>query len=418
MRKGHNYFIFIILLAFSLVPLGGCGDDGGPSGPSTPPQPMNVSGTVSKSVVSGAAVTIHNFTAGGGMGAQVAGPFNTDSQGAWSGQLPAGVTGTFLVMATGGSYTDEATANTVSVTSPMYGILATANAPIGMVTPLTHAAVVNAQARISNGETLAAALNASVTGLQNAFGFNPMTTSPVIPLPRGNNAGLSDEYAVFLAGLSELVNTALTTAVDLFASALAIALDMTDGVLDGVDANGNQIQIDLGSGLENMPVLDADDISALIDAANQWASNNGLTTVLSVPDLDDFADVDPGGGGALFCPGTPGGSLAVTGSDAVLLGNSFTPNTATAQCLGGIPISLVLSEGETEVLTLVVDASSIGLGTMVAPGAGWTSVINTGVIVSQNGNVSTIEFINQTMNNVQTQGTIILNGTVTYTQTQ
>lgn len=259
----------------------GCGSDSGSPGA---PGPTAAGGNVNKAPVAGAAVSVHALGAGGAPGASVAGPFTTDANGDWSGSLPAGAGGPFVLAARGGSYVDEATAGTVTIPPgrALYGLLAGAQSS---VTPLTHATYLGMQAQVAGGAAIADAIAGAHASSVNAFGFSFATTVP------RNLATASDAektYAALLGGLSALIDNhaalgafANTEKADLV---IALARDMSDGLLDGLDAAG---AIDVptdsaGTATAPLPALSAADLSALMNAANAWAATQPALTGIAV----------------------------------------------------------------------------------------------------------------------------------------
>jgi len=316
------------LLAVAVVCSSCGGDDGG--GPSAPPVPLAASGTASKGAIGGATVNLHSFTASGGMGSLVAGPFTTDTNGTWSGQVPAGTSEALLVVVTGGSYTDEATSNTVTLTSDLYGIWRPSTGK-GNASPVTHAMVLNVQQRIIEGATVASAISGAASAMESAFGYDPTSVTPTIVTaktgPVHTQPSAAELYAVFLAGLSALVDADPTlgglSGADIWEIILACAADLSDGVLQGTDVFGNPILVDPDGagpgGLIQIPTVDADDISAWIDAANLWAQTNAPGVVLTNIDLSGFGDTSSGGGQ------TVSGFLNASGNDAITFGSPFEP---------------------------------------------------------------------------------------------
>jgi len=157
----------------------GCGDDDSPtsSGNGTPDPPVAVSGVVTKAPIGDAAVTIHEISATGDAGAQVGGPFTTDAAGAFTGELPAGTTGSFLVKADGGSYTDESTSAVIDA-GVLHGVLRLDTSSSVIVSPLSEALVRNVQGRVALGTGVASAIAAATTELEDALRFDPTTLSP------------------------------------------------------------------------------------------------------------------------------------------------------------------------------------------------------------------------------------------------
>lgn len=300
---------------------GGCGSGGGPT---TPPGPTAANGNVNKAPISGAAVHIHKITANASIGALVAGPFTTDATGNWSGQIPAGTSGPYVLMATGGSYVDEATGNTVTLAAgqELYGILQGAAA---QVTPLSHATFAAVQALVAGGTSLATAISRATTSSTTAFGFDFATTIPSDALAA---ASAQKRYAALLGGLSTVLdaNPALgafvnTPPVDLVT---ALARDLADGKLDGLDAGGNAILVPTdpaGTNSAALPPLSPTNLSAWLVAANSYAATVPNLVGVSFNTSTNWNPSSP--------PSSGTGDVVFSGPGAALLPSvDFTPTAS------------------------------------------------------------------------------------------
>jgi hypothetical protein len=243
--------------------------------PTSPSGPTAVDGSVNKAPVAGAALNIHRIDADGSIGTLVAGPFTTDTAGNWSGEIPASTSGNFVMVATGGSYVDEATGNTVALAAgqELFGILKGSSAH---VTPLSHAIFQATQALVDGGTPLATAIARATSSSVPAFGFDFATTAPSDLASASAN---QKEYAALLGGLSTLLDAnpllgafTSTRPVDLVT---AVASDMADGKLDALDAFGSSIQVPTdasGTPTAALPALSPADLSAWLNAANSYAA--------------------------------------------------------------------------------------------------------------------------------------------------
>lgn len=339
-RHITGYSILLGLFAIAAV-LTGCGGGGGGGSTAAPGQPVAVSGYVLKGSVEGATVYVRPITSTGALGASIAGPFTTDANGRWSGEVPAGTSGIHAVTASGGSYTDESTGNTVNVVSEIRGIINVGQGNVGNVTPITEALFINATYRMQLGASKTAAFADAIGDMTTALGFDPASVVPsagasALPTAAQHFTDM-DMYSVILAGFAELLNAnpALGPAFDnaeTWEIVKAVATDMSDGKLDGIDIVGNAILVDDGSGtgtLLPLPPLSPNDISNLIAAANDWAAVNAPDIV--IPDIDLAALVS-----FKTCPTdnnyTVSGSIMISGPDASKLTDSnsqvlFTPTS-------------------------------------------------------------------------------------------
>lgn len=325
-------FMFLALALF--VACGGSSD-----GPSGPAQPIPVSGKFVKGPVAGATITLHAMTTAGTPGAVRGGPFTTDASGEWSGELTAGTSGPFLIVATGGSFVDEASAATVQVGATQF--LGYSSTGSGIVTPFTQALAAAAQAR---GGSASAAWASVITSFETAFGFDPTATTPALG---GGTDGQT--YFALLGGLSNLLdsNPALSglASAETIELVRALATDIADGKLDGLDASGASIAVSTGGGMTNWPALDASGIGALIDAVNSWAATVAGLEEFSLDPTD--LDFNPGGSG------TGSGSLTFSGPAAALLASSSF-----------VPIGFSANEGA------LAWSASIGTNSLVSIGVG------------------------------------------------
>lgn len=423
MRRIPLLLLTALLATFALVFAPGCGSDSdGDGSPTGGGSPIAINGTVHKGPVDGAEVTVREITAAGALGAALAGPFTTDVTGRFTGDVPAGSSGYYVLVADGGTYVDESTGSTVTMTQELYGVIQIGTTNVGAVTPFTHAAVLNAFGRMAQGQPTQSAFADAVGDLTTALGFNPMTTAP-----EGAGRGLAEQiYTALLAGISQLIddNVLLSPTFDdaeTFDLIWAIAVDLSDGTLDGTDIFGVTIVVDpdgAGPGEPiTIPGLDANGIDALVEAAREWAAINfpGLT----IPDIDTDDFGDPtwtiGDFGAT-------GSLTVTGTDAGAFGNPFTPTSAVVTTDAfSVGVTFFMNEGQYEIERTV----SIGSDTEVGNG------VTVAVALSQDGywpnygfpiqgvtlNVISedhyqVVFQGLVLTDPGDQGTVILNGTL------
>ncbi|GAJ07245.1 unnamed protein product, partial [marine sediment metagenome] len=252
---------------------------------------------------------------------------------------------------------------------------------VGNVTPITHAVFVNGLYRIQLGASRDAAFNAAIGDMTTALGFDPTVITPVADagLSPAGGAGDMDIYTAILAGFSEIIATspALTAAFDnaeTWDIVEAVARDLSDGKLDGIDILGNGIFVDDGNGQGNLlpfPALDADDISNLVDAANAWAAENlpGVT----VPPLDLSFFGNPG----VLPPSdyTVTGSLTVTGTDRFSLGVGddlalFTPTDVNVELdsshLSGIASFTFYVNNQFHSISVLTDPNGVREVTLVS----------------------------------------------------
>ncbi len=254
--------------------------EGGGGGNGT--EDTGVSGSVIKGPHSGGEVRIHVILADGDRGGAIAGPFST-SKGEWAGLVPR-TAGRFIATARRGSYVDEDTGEKVELGfgQELTGLVDLSLGAVATVTPFTHAILVNVRHRVSQDEDLETAITDAVADFETAFGFDLTTTTP-----RFKASGTMEEkqYAALVGGLSRLIERdAAYDAVEdahRFDVVEAVATDFADGMLDGLDANGDPIEVDVDGSPVAIGASDPGGWDALITAANEYAGETpGLEGVM------------------------------------------------------------------------------------------------------------------------------------------
>lgn len=390
-------WVLLLIASVALAFSAGCGSDSS-SGPGGGDTPQEVGGHAAKGAIDGATINLYSVSAAGDLGTLVAGPFTTDATGAWSGEIPANEDGPLLIVAEGGSYTDEATQATVQANSEMYGILQV-DVGTGNATPITHAIAVNAAARIDGGASLEVGIDAAISSMTTALGYDPTSvdfSSGLRPDGLGTRAQNTD-YTVLLAGISELLSNPPSgfEGADVWEMVIAIADDLSDGILQGLDAFGVIIEVDPGDGSSMpWPVLDADDLSVLIDAANDYASDMQLPPIDN-PDLGDFGDVGGGIG-----EGNPTGSVTITGD----VNMTFVPESGYAET----GVLVWWTEGEASSISVNSIGGVVSSVGFVTIGAGFQVLLpQSGITVE--GTTATFNGLVLT-NLLNPQSTVTLNG--------
>jgi hypothetical protein len=204
--------------------LAGCGGDS--SAPPPVASANTVSGIVSKGLVSGSTVCAFAITEGA-KGAQIGNCVTTDASGHYSINLGS-YAGPLLFQATGGSYINEATGASVTLTAPLSSLLPATptSTSVLAVTALTELAFQNANSR-ADGLTTSNILAATST-VQNNFGVPDIVgTVPVnaLMIPAGTSAA-QKTYTLALATVAQYQNslpadTSLSTTLQTLASCLA-----------------------------------------------------------------------------------------------------------------------------------------------------------------------------------------------------
>jgi hypothetical protein len=227
----------VLLLA---IGLGGCGGSGSSSttdGSGSPTvSAATLQGTAVKGPVSGATVTAFTIQ-NGTMGEQI-GSATTDSAGNFTMPL-SDYTGPVLLQMSGGTYTDEATGQPVSMaegevmTAVMSSTPSTGTITNIEITPLTSMAQAMAQ-NMPGGMTVANITTANGAVTSYFMVGDILTTPPMNPLLSGAGLGASLEsrnYGLALAAMSQYANElGLSSSAGIIPPMMN---DAADGTLDG-----------------------------------------------------------------------------------------------------------------------------------------------------------------------------------------
>jgi hypothetical protein len=245
-----------------------------------------ITGTGVKGPVSGATVKAYSIN-NGLMGAQI-GIGTTDAEGNFTLSIGS-YSGPVMLQMSGGTYTDEATGNSITMQpgDVMTSIMpqAIAGAVMGgvQITPLTSMAQVRAQA-MSGGMT-PANIAAANTAMGNYFSVNDILyTHPMNPLAPGSGSGATQDmrnYGIMLAAMSQYANSIGMP----FSSGIVTTMmnDAADGFMDG-RMGGNQIMMGgmggmMGTG--NNPLSSSAGTSGLASAMTAFMGSvqnkSGLT---------------------------------------------------------------------------------------------------------------------------------------------
>jgi len=233
-ERKKTYALAAVLLL--TIGLGGCSGGGDSFSDGSGSTPDTLQGAAVKGPVSGATVTAFAIQ-NGAMGTQI-GSATTDAQGNFTMPL-SDYTGPVLLQMSGGSYTDEATGQPVSMAEgevmtavmpslPSTGTIANVN-----ITPLTSMAQAMAQS-MTGGMTITniTVANDAVTSYFRVGDI--LTTPPMNPLIFGSGTGASPEsrnYGITLAAMSQYANEmGLSSSAGIVT---AMMNDAADGTMDG-----------------------------------------------------------------------------------------------------------------------------------------------------------------------------------------
>lgn len=173
-------WILTLLLSAMLI---SCSGGGGSGSTVAAGGGIAVGGAVVKGPVANANIDIYTFAASGSKGTFVVGGITSDGYGEWTATIPAGQTGPFMVIATGGSYVDEYTNATVQMGGRSFSGVMDANATTAPISPITDAALTTTRQMVADGyaANFAAALPIVQANYKNSFGFDPLTVIPLAP---------------------------------------------------------------------------------------------------------------------------------------------------------------------------------------------------------------------------------------------
>ena len=224
---------FALAVSCSLSLLSGCS-----SSTDSGPTDASISGTIVAAPVNGADVSVVD-----GNGNVVAGPVITNATGQYTLSIPnASLAQDLIIKSTGGTFTDEATGNPGNA-GEIYTYASASSLNNGSSACATPGSTIIAHLVMKHNKTMTQAQEA----FKNAFGYIPdMSVTPA----DATTAPAADEtdgstLAGFRAGaFSQLAMDLGLSQDDQFALFAALAQDLSDDKLDGVDASG---AVDIGA---------------------------------------------------------------------------------------------------------------------------------------------------------------------------
>lgn len=273
MKSMRNLLVAVLLAAF-LLP--GCGGSGGSDDNSV--ATITISGSVVAAPVSGASVLVKDSA-----GNTIAGPVTSLTTGEYSIDVPtSALAGDLRFEASGGTFTDEATASPGVAAGKLAAFIAggtlAANPAVHLdpASTIIHAMVVNGKA-----------LTAAMTDFRNAFGFTP--DPAIAPKNEGPATTLAENMAQRLAALraaafSQMTNDLALSPDKQFLLLAALSKDLADGQLDGKNAAGI-VNID------GTTALPEDAQGCFSRALLTWRQNTGTNqTGLTVDQVGSIPD--------------------------------------------------------------------------------------------------------------------------------
>jgi hypothetical protein len=298
---------------------------------------LTVKGYVVKGPVAGTVVKVYALTPKGGKGSKLKAT-TTDANGYFKVKLDPAPTSPFLIEATGGSFVDEATGETISMTSPdILTAAVKAGTKIAVVTPLTHMATVRARAMAKAGVPLKAAISAAYAGLARQYDL--INIGNVIPVAASDEEAIKTAsfdqriYGLVLAGLSQEALDLNVRIMDLIA---ALAEDLSDGIFDGMKSSTPITVPTIGGDPIPLPVNAG--TSDLQSAINSFAASAMNKTAIAEKQIT--LDPEP--------VGLNGAGVFYVTSTALPAWHSGQAGAATLTAKGGkLPYHCALAEGST-----------------------------------------------------------------------
>jgi hypothetical protein len=236
----------------------------------------SLTGTASKGPIANATVTAYELGSDGTRGAEIA-VTTTDGNGSYT--IAVGnYAGAVEVVVTGGSYTDEATGEEVTLSSgvELNTLLASVtNGQEVAVTALTSIAAELADENASDG--LSTAIENANKAVAEEFGLGPdFDIAGVQPadLTQSGSANDQGKYGAVLAGISQVAQSNGLTAEQVLDLVSAMEQDFTDGTFDGYNAANEA----LDTALSLTPEQAANGLNTAIEAFLLGAQNgSGLS---------------------------------------------------------------------------------------------------------------------------------------------
>jgi len=192
----------------------------------------SIGGSIFAAPVSGAEVSVEDMG-----GAIVAGPVTTAADGSYSVEIPdTALSSDLVVISTGGGFIDEATSSNANA-GAMAAFVGAGSLAAGSSVHVTPGTTIHADLVTDYGKTATDANNAFF----NAFAYNPdFTVQPVdVTEPTALTASDLSRFFGFRALVfSQLAQNLGLTADQQFDMFAALAQDLSDGTLNGADANG------------------------------------------------------------------------------------------------------------------------------------------------------------------------------------
>jgi hypothetical protein len=308
-----------------------------------------ISGTAVKGPVSGATVTAYTVT-NGAMGTQLASGM-TDSQGNFNISNDT-YSGTVMLQMSGGTYIDEATGATMSMspgdvmTCVIPSVSSGASVTGIQVTPLTSMA--QAMANNMAGGMTGSNIAAANTSVGNYFMVNDILhTQPMNPLVSGASGTATQDmknYGMAIAAMSQSAkDMGMTSSSSMVTSMMS---DASDGVMNGLMGSTPIMMGGMSTGSSMMTTTAG--TSGLASAMETFITStlnmSGVTTTDMQTLMDHLTSSATGtvqsGGGTMMNGMVSGSVFNGTMSDATVMAYSITDGAMGAQLASGTTNSM------------------------------------------------------------------------------
>lgn len=260
--KMYSFVPLVLAASCSLSLVSGCSSSDNES-------EISIGGSIVAAPVNGAAVTIIDTS-----GNTVAGPVNTNAAGQYSLKLTDDILNQDLVIkSSGGSFTDEATGNQGITAGNLLAYVPANTLNDGSRISATPASTIIADLVMHQNKTMSQAQ----TAFANAFGFTPdISVDPVDVTSPPADASAEEKLAGFrAAAFSELTLELGLTSAQQFDLLSALTEDLSDDVLDGVNASG---LVNIGTGNQSLEADIQNRFSmALVNFHGSAYNQTGLT---------------------------------------------------------------------------------------------------------------------------------------------
>lgn len=239
-RFFSRLFFFPLIFVFFIF-FASCGEDRSNSDTDSAVGAGSITGTAFKGPVQFATITAYIINTDGSRGAKLA-VTTSDAEGRFT--FGVSFTVPVLVIATGGSYIDEATGATVDMTSKELRAMAPDGVADGediALTPLTHAAAAEAEKRMKAGEGPESAITNSNKEIAEIFGLGGVDILHTRPadmtqnVDQNSQSGDSINYGAVIAGLSQQNANDGNAPDELLDRVEMIGEDLVDGNIDDPD---------------------------------------------------------------------------------------------------------------------------------------------------------------------------------------